>query len=147
MVEMTGCKEPIVRKLINYENREDGIRFFRKNDSDNEWEDGCFPTFGDMMRLEESDTDPDMPYLADPEEIQSVLDGHQGERGIPQSSSRVNSAPRDTVTASWVNPAGIQEMITRHDMLVEERRFPIDIELDSQGKCQTEVREDQQTEA
>ena len=40
-------------------------QFLCKNDHDTEVAVSCYPTFNDMVRLEESDTDPDMPPLMD----------------------------------------------------------------------------------
>ena len=40
-------------------------QFLRKNDSDNEVKDSWYPTFNDMVRMGESDTDSDMPALVE----------------------------------------------------------------------------------
>ena len=70
-----GRKEPISSRLINYENRKWETRFrVWKNDSDTEVTDDCVPTWSEMMRLNESDTDSDIPYLIGPPEIQKILD-------------------------------------------------------------------------
>ena len=99
-----------------------------KNDPDNDWADDCFATFNDMMRLDESDTDSDMPYLVGPSEIQSVLDEHHEDTETPQYGNGENSAMSDTDTTTWVNPTVIQEMIGRYNMLVDEGRLPSYIE-------------------
>ena len=52
--------------MVNYENKHgDGDRlvggikqFLCKNGSDTEVAESCYPTFNDMMRLDESETDP-----------------------------------------------------------------------------------------
>ena len=47
-----------------------GIKFsLRKNDSDTEVADSWYPTFNDMMRMDESDTDPDMPAMVDQKDL------------------------------------------------------------------------------
>ena len=41
-----------------------------KNDADTEVAESCCPTYNDMLRLNEFDTDLDMPHLMGPSEIQ-----------------------------------------------------------------------------
>ena len=80
------------------------------------------------MRQGESDTDSDMPYLVDPDEIQSIIDDHTIETERPLPIRRVSPIQSDTDTASWANPTEIQEMIARHDILIEEGLLPNDDE-------------------
>ena len=47
-----------------------GIKFFlRKNDSDTDVTESCYPTVTDLIRQDESDTDPDMPSMKKSEEL------------------------------------------------------------------------------
>ena len=94
-----------------------------KNDSDNERVGDCFPTFGEIMKLGESDTDSEMPYLIDPTEIKSTVNDHQEGKEGSRRVNRAAPAPGDTGTTSWANPTEIQEMIARRDSLVEEGWF------------------------
>ena len=47
-----------------------GIKYYlRKNDSDTEVAESCYPTVNDMLRRGESDTDPDMPVMKKMDDI------------------------------------------------------------------------------
>ena len=102
-----------------------------RNDPDGEWAGDCFPTFNDMMRLDESDTDSDTPYLIGPSGIQSVSGERHGKMGQIKHGAAARSAVSDTDTNPWVNPTEIQEMVTIH-MLMEEGWLPSDSEPISQ---------------
>ena len=47
-----------------------GMKFaMRKDDSDTEKTESCYPAFNDMMRMGESDADPDMPAMVNKEDL------------------------------------------------------------------------------
>ena len=94
--------------------------YLRLKDSDNEFVDDCCPTFNQLTRQGACYTDSDMPYLVDPDEIQSIADGRTIETERTPPSRRLRSIQSDTDTSSWADPTEIQEMIARHDSLIEE---------------------------
>ena len=57
---------------MNYENRNgSGLKFrLRGNDSDAEVAESFYPTYSDMRRLRDGDTDSDMPHLVGTSENQ-----------------------------------------------------------------------------
>ena len=69
-----------------------------------------------------------MPYLVDPAEIQSIINDHHGGKEGSRKVDKTAAAPSDTDATSCVNPAEIQDMIARHDSLVEEGRLSSDSE-------------------
>ena len=84
--------------------------------ADNELVGDCFPAFNDVMRLDDGDTDSDMPYLIGPSEIRSVS-GERQERTVQiQHGEATHSAVSDADTSSWVNPTEVQETVAIHNM-------------------------------
>ena len=102
------------------------------NGPDNDFPDDCFPTFSQLVRQGEIYTDSDMPYLIRPEELQSIIEDHEVETEMSHTCRRLSSVPSDTDAASWVSPAEIQDMISRHDMLIDEGWLSIDGDVGGQ---------------
>ena len=75
-----------------------------------------------MVRLNESDTDSDMPYLIGPPEIQHLLDAHAA--GIEGTTVNPSGSVGDVDTASWLGPLEIQEMVDRQNAVAEDG-FPL----------------------
>ena len=71
-----------------------------------------------------------MPYLGNPGEIQSLIDDHEVGKETPQTCRRISLIPSDADTTSRANPAEIQEMISRHDMLIEDGWLSIDSDVE-----------------
>ena len=112
MVKVHGSVVGVNPHLVNYENRPvphggiknrmaNGIKFpLCKNESDTEVTEGCYPTFNDMVRKDESDTDPDMPPL-------------KGPMGISPGGRDI-----DSYFSGIPNPSDIRELAETHDALV-----------------------------
>ena len=76
MVKSPGIDVEMRAHLVNYENRPggdmrvNGVKFWvRKNDSESDATESCYPTYNDLMRVGESDTDSDMPLLMNPDHM------------------------------------------------------------------------------
>ena len=71
-----------------------------------------------------------MPYLVNPGEIKSPIGDREVGIEMPQTCRRLSSIPSDTDTTSMVNPAEIQEMILRRDVLIEQVWLSSDIDAE-----------------
>ena len=108
-MEIPGTDVEVDGRLINYENRPGGgdrmvigIKWaLCRNGSGADVTESCYPTFNDMMRLGESDTDSDMPRLVD---VNKKGDGGR-DSGADLSGD--------------INVVNLQELVEMHAVLVE----------------------------
>ena len=77
--------------------------YLRKNDSDTEVAESCYPTANDMLRRGESDTDPDMPSLKTIEDL--PREERRGSMTVGEHAESLNS---------------IRQLLAMHTSVVEE---------------------------